>query len=119
MDSEAAAMLGLRADIQEQALSELSQLSAYRPQVDVPAGGSLTRRVPTAIPAAPEISQPVPGQTTARDADGLRDRFASFQSGSRRGRRALTEPDQGQSGDQPEQPRSESDHQPVPPSPSW
>jgi signal transduction histidine kinase len=119
MDSEAAAMLGLRADIQEQALSELSQLSAYRPQVDVPAGGSLTRRVPTAIPAAPEISQPVPGQTTARDADGLRDRFASFQSGSRRGRRALAEPDQGQSGDQPEQPRSESDHQPVPPSPSW
>lgn len=119
MDTEAAAMLGLRADIQEQALSELSQLSAYRPQVDVPAGGSLTRRVPTAIPAAPEISQPEPGQATARDADGLRERLASFQSGSRRGRRALTEPGPGQSGDQPEQPRSESDHQPVPPSPSW
>jgi signal transduction histidine kinase len=119
MDTEAAAMLGLRADIQEQALSELSQLSAYRPKVDVPAGGSLTRRVPTAIPAAPEISQPDPGQATARDADGLRDRLASFQSGSRRGRRALGGPGQGQSGDEPEQPRSESDHQPVPPSPSW
>lgn len=119
MDTEAAAMLGLRADIQEQALSELSQLSAYRPQVDVPAGGSLTRRVPTAIPAAPEISQPAPGQATARDADGLRDRLASFQSGSRRGRRAQGDPGEGTSGDQPEQPRSESDHQPVPPSPSW
>ncbi|WP_454050132.1 nitrate- and nitrite sensing domain-containing protein [Cellulomonas sp. Marseille-Q8402] len=119
MGSEAAAMLALRADIQEQALSELSQLSAYRPQVDVPAGGSLTRRVPTAIPAAPEISQPDPGQTTARDADGLRDRLSSFQSGTRRGRRAHGEPDQGQTGDQPEPSRSESDHQPVPPSPSW
>jgi len=117
MDTEAAAMLALRADIQEQALSELSQLSAYRPQVvDRPANGSLTRRVPTAIPAAPEISTPDPGQATARDADGLRDRLSSFQSGTRRGRRALAEPEQGQTDHEP---RTESDHQPVPPSPSW
>lgn len=119
LDAEAAQMLALRADIQEQALSELSQLSAYRPQVDVPAGGSLTRRVPTAIPAAPEISQPDSGQAPARDADSLRDRLSSFQSGSRRGRRALADSDQGQAGDQPSQPSTEPDSQPVPPSPSW
>ncbi|MBW0254862.1 hypothetical protein J5O08_12390, partial [Cellulomonas sp. PS-H5] len=119
LDAEAAQMLALRADIQEQALSELSQLSAYRPQVDVPAGGSLTRRVPTAIPAAPEISQPESGQAPARDADSLRDRLSSFQSGSRRGRRALADADAGEAGTQPEQPRTESDSQPVPPSPSW
>ncbi|WP_431838736.1 nitrate- and nitrite sensing domain-containing protein [Cellulomonas sp. Y8] len=119
LDAEAAQMLALRADIQEQALSELSQLSAYRPQVDVPAGGSLTRRVPTAIPAAPEISQPESGPAPARDADSLRDRLSSFQSGSRRGRRALADADAGEAGAQPEQPRTESDSQPVPPSPSW
>lgn len=119
LDAEAAQMLALRADIQEQALSELSQLSAYRPQVDVPAGGSLTRRVPTAIPAAPEISQPESGPAPARDADSLRDRLSSFQSGSRRGRRALGDADAGQAGAEPEQPRTESDTQPVPPSPSW
>jgi anti-sigma regulatory factor (Ser/Thr protein kinase)/HAMP domain-containing protein len=119
LDAEAAQMLALRADIQEQALSELSQLSAYRPQVDVPAGGSLTRRVPTAIPAAPEISQPESGAAPARDADSLRDRLSSFQSGSRRGRRALGDADAGETGAQPEQPRTESDSQPVPPSPSW
>jgi anti-sigma regulatory factor (Ser/Thr protein kinase)/HAMP domain-containing protein len=119
LDAEAAQMLALRADIQEQALSELSQLSAYRPKVDVPAGGSLTRRVPTAIPAAPEISQPASGPAPTRDADSLRDRLSSFQSGSRRGRRALADTDQGQTGAEPEQPRTESDSQPVPPSPSW
>jgi hypothetical protein len=114
MDAEAAAMLALRADIQEQALSELSQLSAYRPKVDPrPAGGgSLTRRVPTAIPAAPEISAPEPGRGPARDADGLRDRLASFQSGSRRGRRALTDADPS---GVPEQPV---EHDPQT-SPSW
>lgn len=119
LDAEAAQMLALRADIQEQALSELSQLSSYRPKVDVPAGGSLTRRVPTAIPAAPEISQPESGPAPARDADSLRDRLSSFQSGSRRGRRALGDADAGPSGAEPEQPRTESDPQPVPPSPSW
>jgi hypothetical protein len=115
LDAEAAAMLALRADIQEQALSELSQLSAYRPKIDTrPAGGSLTRRVPTAIPAAPEISAPEPGRAPERDADGLRDRLASFQSGSRRGRRALADADP--SGTVPEQP-VEHDQQQT--SPSW
>ncbi|MEN1973605.1 sensor histidine kinase [Cellulomonas sp. P4] len=116
MDPEAAAMLALRADIQEQALSELSQLSAYRPKIDArPAGESLTRRVPTSIPAAPELSAPEPGRAAARDADGLRDRLSSFQSGTRRGRRALAAPD----ADGEPSPSAATDQQPVPPSPSW
>ncbi|RMI04723.1 hypothetical protein EBM89_17950, partial [Cellulomonas triticagri] len=121
LDPDAASMFALRANIQEQALSELSQLSSYRPQVDSPsAGGSLTRRVPTAIPAAPEISKPETGEAPARDADGLRSRLSSFQSGSRRGRRALSETEEGQPGTVPDQqPRTAPDSQPVPPSPSW
>ncbi|MCL2468561.1 MAG: ATP-binding protein, partial [Micrococcales bacterium] len=84
LDDDVAAMLALRSDIEEQALAELSQLSAYRPSM----GGSgerLTRRVPTAVPAA------VPGAGATpirRDADELRSRLASFQSGTSRGRRA-------------------------------
>jgi hypothetical protein len=117
LDAEAAAMLAQRADIQEQALSELSQLSAYRPTVvDRPANGSLTRRVPTAIPAAPEIEADAEG-TATRDADGLRSRLSSFQSGTRRGRRALAETE---SGDVPA-PGAEPtpDQQPAPSSPTW
>ncbi|MCL2455032.1 MAG: ATP-binding protein [Micrococcales bacterium] len=84
LDDDVAAMLALRSDIEEQALAELSQLSAYRPSM----GGSnerLTRRVPTAVPVA------VPGAGAApirRDADELRSRLSSFQSGTSRGRRA-------------------------------
>ena len=84
LDDDVAAMLALRSDIEEQALSELSQLSAYRPSM----GGSgerLTRRVAAAVPEA------VPGAGAApirRDADELRSRLASFQSGTSRGRRA-------------------------------
>ncbi|MEV7973702.1 nitrate- and nitrite sensing domain-containing protein [Cellulomonas sp. NPDC089187] len=86
VDQQGAAMLAMRADIQEQALSELSQLSAYRPtSVDRPTG-SLTRRVPHAVPEAPAFAPAA--STTPRDADAVRDRLASFQSGTRRGRRA-------------------------------
>jgi len=86
LDDEVAAMLALRSDIQEQALSELSQLSAYRPSA-VGAGGSerLTKRVPTAVPAAPAPMEERPVQ---RDADQLRSRLSSFQTGTSRGRRA-------------------------------
>jgi len=121
-DADAPAMLALRADIQEQALSELSHLSAYRPQVvDRPAAGSLTRRVPSAVPAAPEISTPASGEAPVRDADGLRDRLSIFQSGTRRGRRALSGfgPVDQPPGTTPEDSRTESEQQPAPPSPSW
>ncbi|HEY0117996.1 MAG TPA: nitrate- and nitrite sensing domain-containing protein [Cellulomonas sp.] len=82
LDDEVAAMLALRSDIQEQALSELSQLSAYRPQV-VPGVDRLTRRVPVAVPEAPEIID----TGAERNPDEVRARLASFQSGTARGRR--------------------------------
>ncbi|MDQ0425686.1 sensor histidine kinase [Cellulomonas iranensis] len=93
LDDEVAAMLALRSDIQEQALSELSQLSAYRPSA-VGAGGSerLIKRVPSAVPAAPAPMEERPVQ---RDADQLRSRLSSFQSGTSRGRRASTGPENG------------------------
>jgi hypothetical protein len=84
LDDDVAAMLALRSDIEEQALAELSQLSAYRPSMGG-SSGQLTRRVPTAVPAA------VPGAGSTpirRDADEVRSRFASFQSGTSRGRSA-------------------------------
>ena len=84
LDDEVAAMLALRSDIQEQALSELSQLSAYRPQV-VTGTDRLQRRVPTAVPEAPSIVESADG--AERDPDELRSRLASFQSGTARGRR--------------------------------
>lgn len=89
--AQGASTLAMRADIQEQALSELSQLSAYRPKsVDRPAA-SLVRRTPSAVPEAPAIA---PSTVSApRDADAVRDRLSSFQSGTRRGRRALADGD--------------------------
>ena len=86
LDDEVAAMLALRSDIQEQALSELSQLSAYRPRtVDRPSE-QLRRRVPSTVPsAAPPAGPSGPVQ---RDAEELRARLSSFQSGTARGRRA-------------------------------
>ncbi|AEI10716.1 ATP-binding protein [Cellulomonas gilvus] len=85
LDDNVAAMLALRSDIQEQALSELSQLSAYRPAANS-SGERLTKRVPTAIPqTAAEPSTEAPVQ---RDANELRSRLSSFQSGTSRGRQA-------------------------------
>ena len=79
-------MLALRSDIQEQALSELSQLSAYRPRVvSAQEPERLVKRVPTAIPDAPEFTDVAKGGD--RDADKLRSRLSSFQSGTARGRR--------------------------------
>ena len=86
LDDDVAAMLALRSDIQEQALSELSQLSAYRPST-VAQSERLTKRVPTSVPASTlgteESASPV-----QRDAAELRSRLSNFQSGTSRGRRA-------------------------------
>ena len=86
LDDDVAAMLALRSDIQEQALSELSQLSAYRPST-VAQSERLTKRVPTSVPASTlgteESATPV-----QRDAAELRSRLSNFQSGTSRGRRA-------------------------------
>ena len=79
-------MLAQRADIAQQALSELSQLSTYRPQAVAGSGSSLARRTPTAVPAAPEISTKSSSQRPARDANQVRSLLSSFQSGTSRGR---------------------------------
>ncbi|WP_309134025.1 ATP-binding protein [Cellulomonas sp.] len=89
LDDEVAAMLALRSDIQEQALSELSQLSAYRPSAVGAGAERLTKRVPSAVPPAPAPTEERPVQ---RDADQLRSRLSSFQSGTSRGRRAAGDP---------------------------
>jgi len=84
MSPELAAMLASRADIQEQALSELSQLSSYRPAAveDQPAGGLVRRqRAEVAAPADDPTSQKI-----SRDASLLRSRLSAFQSGTSRGR---------------------------------
>jgi len=94
LDDEVAAMLALRSDIQEQALSELSQLSAYRPSAVNGSTGSasLTKRVPVAIPESPPLVTQEATGATGRDADQLRTRLSSFQSGTSRGRRAAEAP---------------------------
>ena len=83
-------MLALRSDIQEQALAEFSQLSAYRPKVvgtNGNGGSSLQRRVPAVIPAAPAIVLAPSERVDARNPDELRSRLSNFQSGTSRGRR--------------------------------
>ena len=88
LDDRVAAMLALRSDIQEQALAELGQLSAYRPSEERAGAGSqsLQRRVPTAIPEGAAEQSSRSDQPVARDAEQLRRRLSSFQSGSNRGR---------------------------------
>ncbi|AEE47703.1 ATP-binding protein [Cellulomonas fimi] len=95
LDDEVAAMLAMRSDIQEQALSELSQLSAYRPASMGTSSETLTRRVPSAVPSAVPAADE--GKPVQRDADQLRSRLSSFQSGTSRGRRAADGPS-GQNG---------------------
>jgi len=85
LDDDVAAMLALRSDIQEQAFAELGQLAAYRPSVVGSSNSnSLKRRVPTAVPVQAKRSDVA--RATTRDADQLRSRLASFQSGTSRGR---------------------------------
>ena len=79
-------MLAQRADIAQQALAELNQLSTYRPQAVSGSGApKLARRTPNAIPAAPEIAKPS-SPRPSRDADQVRSLLSSFQSGTSRGR---------------------------------
>ena len=87
LDDSVAAMLALRSDIQEQALSELSQLSSYRPSVSS-SGERLTKRVPSAMPPIAPAPSEVAGQSPQRDPNELRSRLSSFQSGTSRGRQA-------------------------------
>lgn len=80
--------LAQRADIAQQALAELSQLSSYRPQAADAAAAPLTRRTPAAVPTVPPIATTRAGARTSRDADQVRSLLSSFQSGTSRGREA-------------------------------
>ncbi len=86
--------IALRAGIAQQALSELSMLSSYRPQTVGGAKGStaaapLVRRTPVVIPKDEPVT---PRQPAApRDANEVRSLLASFQSGTSRGRSAVDE----------------------------
>ncbi|MBD9699235.1 nitrate- and nitrite sensing domain-containing protein [Flavimobilis sp. GY10621] len=84
-DADLTARLALQAGIQEQALSELSQLSSYRPNQDLSAKSQgLTKRVRAEAPATTE---PKPEETKiSRDAAELRSRLSSFMSATTRGR---------------------------------
>ncbi|WP_250442712.1 hypothetical protein, partial [Actinotalea sp. C106] len=91
-DDDATSMLAQRADIAQQALAELSQLSAYRPKAVPAEGGSaLVRRTPGTIPAAPAIETSKSGPRADRDANQVRSLLSSFQSGTSRGRQAADE----------------------------
>lgn len=101
-------MLAQRADIAQQALAELNQLSTYRPQTVAGGTSKLARRTPTAVPAAPEISKPS-APRPARDANQVRSLLSSFQAGTTRGRQlagdgAQTAGDVGHAGSTEESP---------------
>jgi signal transduction histidine kinase len=86
-DDEMTSMLAQRADIAQQALAELNQLSMYRPQaVATTSSSSLVRRTPGTIPAAPAIALSGSAPRPARDANQVRSLLSSFQSGTSRGR---------------------------------
>lgn len=91
LDDEVTSALAQRADVAQQALAELSQLSTYRPKRDVEGASTLVRRTPVAAPAAPaEPIEQSPGSSPApRDADKVRSTLSSFQSGVSRGRAAF------------------------------
>ncbi len=86
-DDEMTGMLAQRADIAQQALAELNQLSTYRPQAVAGSGSStLTRRTPGTIPAAPAIATSSASPRPGRDANQVRSVITRFQSGTSRGR---------------------------------
>ena len=101
LDEEVARQLAARSDIQEQAFSEFSSLTAYRPQLadESTKPAALTKRVPTAIPqtAASKLSSGKT-KTIERDAEQLRSRLSSFQSAVTRGRAEVEENSEGSDG---------------------
>ena len=84
INGDIASMLAMRSNIQEQALAELSQLSAYRPAaVETAQAGGLTRRTRGQVAAS---TDDVASQKISRDAAELRSRLSAFQSATSRGR---------------------------------
>lgn len=92
------AQFALQTGIQEQALSELSQLSSYRPNEMGGGGGSnLTKRVRSEVP---DSTDDLSSQKISRDAAELRARLSSFVSATSRAR------------DDAEQHKNDPDHAP-------
>jgi len=75
-----------RADLAQQALAELSQLSSYRPRAQDPSAPPLVRRTPAAVPEVTPIATTRTGARPSRDADQVRSLLSSFQTGTSRGR---------------------------------
>lgn len=92
------AQLALRAGIHEQALSELSQLSSYRPnEFGTGAAAGLTKRVRSDVP---DSTDNLNSQKISRDAAELRARLSAFVSATSRARdtteQNVTNPDGAQ-----------------------
>ncbi|WP_291378905.1 nitrate- and nitrite sensing domain-containing protein [Demequina sp.] len=72
-------------DFTSEVFSELSSLSSSRPKVEKTRAG-LAKRTPVELSAAPEASADVAPPEVPRDAEAVRNRFASFYSGTQRAR---------------------------------
>jgi hypothetical protein len=75
--------LAERASLQQEALSALSSMSSYRPQVSEATGAAvLTQRRPSAVEAPLDPAE----DAVVRDAEALRARLSAFRAGTRLGR---------------------------------
>ena len=86
--ASAAQEVASRSDLTSTALSELSMLASYRPEVGGGSPATLTRRTPAATPAAvvpPPPADPAPARSP-RDADVVRATMSGFLAGASRGR---------------------------------
>lgn len=76
-------------DVASEVFSELSSLTAERPKV-VKTSAGLTKRTP--VEPKPEAAEEPVYTPHDRDAEGVRDRFSSFYSGTRRAREDAAQP---------------------------
>lgn len=85
-------MLAQRSEIAQQALSELNQLSSYRPSAVDRRSGSLTRRVPAAVPPVRPAPEPAQRHGGPEDAEHAASVISQFRAGASRGRRVADAP---------------------------
>lgn len=89
LGAEAAEELRRRSAITSEVLSELSQLSAYKPEAEhARPAASLTKRVPTQIPEQPEADTAPDRPARKRDASQVRSMLSGFQAGVNRAQNA-------------------------------
>jgi hypothetical protein len=76
-----------RSELASTALSELSMLASYRPELDAASPATLARRSPAATAPAPIVPEPAPVTGRApRTAESVRTTVAGFLTGAQRGR---------------------------------